>query len=100
MDADVFLGLSFAMSRQPLHRFEIWANHCRHAASFSRRPEFFPGTALCAQRLTKRLDRYVKTNLVSKFETIGHRLRWRIDANWNAIDLMALNTECKRRTGD
>jgi len=26
--------------------------------------------------------------------------RWRIDAHWNAIDLMALNTECKRRTGD
>jgi hypothetical protein len=52
------------------------------------------------QRLTKRLDRYVKTNFVSKFETIGHRLRWRMDSYWNTIDLMALNTECKRRTGD
>src|SRR6267143_1704690 len=99
MDADVFLGLSFALV-QPLHRFEIWPNDCRHTAYFSRGPEFFPGATLCVQRLAKRLDRYVKTNLVSKFETIGHRLRWRIDAHLNAIDLMTLNTECKRRTGD
>src|ERR1700687_1554995 len=99
MDADVFLGLSIAMV-QPLNRFEIWPNNGRHTAYFSRRPEFFPGATLCVQRLAKRLDRYVKTNLVSKFETIGHRLRRRIDANWDAIDLMALNTECKRRTGD
>jgi hypothetical protein len=99
MDADVFLGLSFAMV-QPLNRFEIWPNNCRHTAYFSRRPEFFPGATLCVQRLTKRLDRNVKTNLVSKFETIGHCLRRRIDANWDAIDLMALNTECKCGTGD
>jgi hypothetical protein len=86
--------------RQPLNRFKVWADDCGHTAHFPRRPKVFPGTALCAQRLTKRLDRYVKTNLVSKFETIGHCLRWRVDANWDAIDLMVLNSECKSRTGD
>jgi hypothetical protein len=50
--------------QRALNRFEIGANNCRHAAYFYRRPEFFPGTTLCAQRLTKRLDRYIKTNLV------------------------------------
>ncbi len=100
MDADVFLGLSFAMVRHPLNRFEIWANDCRHTAYFCRRPKLFPGATLCAQRFTKRLDCNVKTNLVSKFETIGHCLRRRIDAYRNAIDLMTLDTECKRRTGD
>src|SRR6202035_965734 len=100
MDADVFLGLSFAMVRQPLNRFEVWANDCGHMAYFSRRPKLFPGATLCAQRLTKRLDRNVKTNLVSKFETIGHCLRWRKDAYRNAINLMAFDTECKSRTGD
>src|ERR1700704_5967511 len=100
MDADVFLGLSFAMIRQPLNRFEVWTNDCGHTAYFSRRPKVFPGATLCAQRLTKRLDSYIKTNLVAKFKTIGHCLRWRIDAYWNTIDPMTLNTECKSRTRD
>jgi hypothetical protein len=88
------------MGKQPLNRLEEWANDCGHTAYFSCRPKLFPGAALCAQRLTKRFDSYIKTNLVSKFETIGHRLRWRIDACRNTIDPMTLNTECKSRTRD
>ena len=99
MDADVVLGLSFAMVR-PLNRFEIRANDCGHTAYFCRGPKLFSGATLCAQRLTKRLERDIKTNLVSKFETIDHCLRRRIDAYRNAIDMMTLDTECKRRTGD
>jgi hypothetical protein len=88
------------MGKQLLNRFEEWANDCGHTAYFSRRPKLFSGATLCAERLTKRLYRNVKTNLVSKFETIGHCLRWRIDACWDTIDPMTLNTECKGRARD
>src|ERR1700693_5444736 len=27
MDADIFLGLSLAMGRRPLNRFEVWSSH-------------------------------------------------------------------------
>src|SRR5260370_30940009 len=105
MDADVFLGLSLAMGRTaakslPLNRFEVWTNDGAHTAFFTRRPKLFPGATLCAQRLTKRLDSNIKTNLVSKFETIGHCLRCRIDPYWNTIDPLTLNTESKTRATD
>jgi hypothetical protein len=47
----VFLGLSFAMARQPLNGFEVWTNDRGHTANFSGHPKLFPGAALCTMQV-------------------------------------------------
>src|SRR5689334_18116271 len=89
--------LASPFSTQSLH---IWIDYPSHTTDFCKIPDFVRSCFFFAQRIAKSLKRDVYSDLITEFETIGHRLGWIVDSQRHTIYSMLLDSGCESFPGE